>query len=565
MARKSRIRPRQDNCDAKAFAWNAVIYLRLSVEDGDDVEQNSIGNQKKICLAYIEKHEDINLASVYMDHGHSGMTYDRPGFQEMYDAILSGQINCVIVKDISRFGRHYIITSEYLQKTFPDMEIRFIAVNDEYDSMRPDADVEGLLLPFKMILNDSYAKDISKKIRSSISAKMKSGEYLASSGSIPYGYIRDPENNTFMVDKEAAPVILRMFELRTAGMLYSAIARQLNADGIPSPGKLRAIRNMTQDARFAGASWGHKTVQKILCDPVYIGQRIHGKVKRDRIGSTKKRRNLSEWQIINNAHPAIISQELFDAAQEVNQAELARRSQFHKRGGIGIDYRDILRDKVFCGDCGMRMTALKRCQRIDSEKPAAVYYQCNTYQRSFKAMCENHYTRQDIIIDAINRILQSQLEVIADLEAVIGTYEAASENRHDPDDELLLSIRVKRKNTEAKLEQLLVDLTDGLLNKDEYDYLKSRYSAEHKQLLHEESLLEQKASEKRQTVMTAKKWLKQLKRYHTLDEFDREMIDLLVKRVLIYKNNIIHVELSYSDPYNELWSLFAGDTKVGAE
>ena len=226
MARKSRIRPRQDNCDAKAFAWNAVIYLRLSVEDGDDVEQNSIGNQKKICLAYIDKHEDIKLSSVYMDHGHSGMTYDRPGFQEMYDAILSGQINCVIVKDISRFGRHYIITSEYLQKTFPDMGIRFIAVNDEYDSMRPDADVEGLLLPFKMILNDSYAKDISKKIRSSISAKMKSGEYLASSGSIPYGYIRDPENNTFMVDKEAAPVILRMFELRAAGMLYSTIARQ---------------------------------------------------------------------------------------------------------------------------------------------------------------------------------------------------------------------------------------------------------------------------------------------------------------------------------------------------
>ena len=564
MARKSRARLQQENRAAKTFTWNAAIYLRLSVEDGDDVEQNSIGNQKKICLAHMEKHEDMKLSRVYMDHGHSGMTYDRPGFQEMVDAIMSGKINCVIVKDISRFGRHYIITSEYLQKTFPDRGIRFIAVNDEYDSVRPDADVEGLLLPFKMILNDSYAKDISKKIRSSISAKMKSGDFLASSGSIPYGYIRDPENNTFLVDAEAAPVILRIFEMRAAGMLYSPIAKQLNIEGIPSPGRLRSMRGMTQDARFANARWGRETVQKILCDPVYIGQRIHGKVKRDRIGSAKKHRDPSEWQIIDDAHPAIISRELFDIVQQVNQAELARRSQFQERGGIGIDYRDILRDKVFCGDCGARMMALKRCQRIDSTKPAVVYYQCSDYQRSFKVMCSNHYTRQDVIVDAIHRVLQKQLEVTADLEAAIGTYQAAPKNRHDPDGELLRSIKVKRKNTEAKLEQLLVDLTDGLLNKEEYEYLKSRYSAECEQLLREENVFMQKASEKQQTVMTAKKWLEQLKRYHTLEEIDREMMDLLVKRVLIYRNNMIHVELHYSDPYKEFRSLFEADTEESA-
>ena len=169
-------------------AWKVAIYLRLSVEDGDDIEQNSIGNQKKLCLAYLADKKDMSVVDVFTDHGFSGMSYKRPGFIEMYDAITSGRVNCVIVKDVSRFGREYLATSEFLQRTFPLMGIRFICVNDDYDSEKPNADIEGLLLPFKMIINDAYAKDTSVRIRSSITAKMNSGEYLPSSSSIPYGY-----------------------------------------------------------------------------------------------------------------------------------------------------------------------------------------------------------------------------------------------------------------------------------------------------------------------------------------------------------------------------------------
>lgn len=546
-------------------AWKAAIYLRLSVEDGDDVEQNSIGNQKKICLAYLEDKKDIRVFDIYMDHGFSGMNYKRPGFAEMNDAITDGLINCVIVKDVSRFGREYIATSEFLQRTFPAMGVRFISINDDYDSEKPNSDVEGLLLPFKMIINDSYAKDISKKIRSSITAKMNSGEYLPSSGSIPYGYLRNPEENTFDIDQEAASVVKRIFNLRAEGLPFNSIAKRLNDEGIPSPGKLRFLRGISKDKRFADSEWVRGTIRKITNDPVYLGNRIHGKVKRDRLGENKTRRDMSEWQVIPGSHPAIIPAELFDAVKTVNRAELERRSQYNDRSKPEEDYRDVLRDKLYCGDCGARMLAMKRNQRLTSELSPVIFYQCNTYQYSNLKKCSSHYINEPLIVSTLKSVIDHQLEAAADIEkAIQSASHASTAKRRGKKSDSLQSIRVRRLNIEAKQERLLVDLTNGILNREEYEYTKARYDGEREALLREEREAELKALAVKETINTAQKWLNSLRQYRRLPVLNREIVDIIVDKIFVFSDKRIEIRLNYADPYKAFAPL-CGETEVNQD
>ena len=172
-------------------------YGRLSVEDGDNIELNSIGNQQKISINYLDNHPEIKLVDQYFDNGYTGMNYNRPGFLRMMDDLKRGRINCVIVKDISRLGRHFVLTSELVERVFPEMKVRLICIDDNYDSDNIDADSLALTMPLKMVMNDYYVKDISRKIRSSISTKMINGEYLPSVSSVPYGYIRNSNALTY--------------------------------------------------------------------------------------------------------------------------------------------------------------------------------------------------------------------------------------------------------------------------------------------------------------------------------------------------------------------------------
>ena len=347
MARKSRANNALIISDTKNKMWNAGLYGRLSVEDGDDTEQNSIGNQKKIGNRFLADKPDIVLVDTYSDHGCTGMNFERPDFKRMFEDIKSGRINCIIVKDISRLGRHFVMTSNFVERIFPEMGVRLICVNDGYDSSEPNADSSALTLPLKMVMNDYYVKDISQKIRSSIHAKMDSGEYLPSAGSIPYGYIRDPENNTFQVDEETAPVVLRIFQMRADRASFNGICRELNSEGIPCPGKIRYERGVTMAEKYKDALWIPGTVRKITQDAAYIGCRVHGKAMRSKVGLDKKRRPEDEWKIIENAHPALVSKELFEQVQKVNFEELEKRKHYVQRNSAEEDYRDLFRGLVY--------------------------------------------------------------------------------------------------------------------------------------------------------------------------------------------------------------------------
>ena len=552
MARKSRYVAEVKE-EKKTAMLLAGVYTRLSIEDEDDEEQNSIGNQKKIALDYLKDKDDIAVTEYYVDNGYTGMNFSRPDFQRMMNDLRSGKINCVIVKDISRLGRHFVMTSEYVEKIFPMMGVRLICINDDYDSFDENCDSASLLLPFKMVMNDSYVKDISKKIRSSISAKMDSGEYLPSASSIPYGYIRNPEQNTFDIDEEVAPVVVRIFEMRANGVALNAIAKTLNEEGIPCPGKLRYIRGITKAAKYENALWIHGTLRKILMDQVYIGNRVHGRVKRDKLGMEKTRRSEEEWQVIENAHQPIISQELFDKVQEAMNEAAAKRNAYKQQEAPETDHREVFREKVYCGDCGSMMRGCKGLGRAneDGERKAFIYYDCGKFLDSGRAVCSAHYVRQEEIMDTLRNALDTQLCAAIDFEALVKEVQAMPKVVHYESSvkNQLTSIQSKRRHMELRLEQLIVDLTDGLIDKQEYAYAKQKYNEEYEHLLEEENRLFTSSRRLGNIVASSDKWIRTLKEYRSIPDIDRKAVDFLVKRIKIYPGKRIELILNYEDPF----------------
>lgn len=550
MARKSRAQPLPIELLLEMALWRAGLYTRISVEDGDNMEQNSIGNQIKIGNHFIAGANNIRLVDTYSDNGYTGMNFERPGFQRLLADIQAGKINCVIVKDISRLGRHFVMTSNFVERIFPELGVRLICINDEYDSSDADADASALTLPLKMVMNDYYVKDISRKIRSSIHAKMGSGEYLPASGSISYGYMRDPENNTFAIDADTAPIVLRIFQMRADGISFNGICRTLNAEGIPCPGKLRYDRGLTNAPKYKDAVWIRGTVRKITQDRVYIGCRVHGKISRSKVGLDKQSRPKEEWTVIQAAHPALVSDELFDHVQQINAEELEKRRQYARRNDFQDDYRELFRGLIYCADCHSSMSAGKGCARIGANTPSRIFYDCNTYRYSEHTRCASHYVRQEQIYSVVKNALDQQVKAAVDIEQLVAATDNLPNGRRTSETAgRLAQISQQRKKLEGKIEQLLIDLTDGLISRDEYVYMKEKYTQQMAISMDEEEKAQAQEAALHESLSAVQTWLYAIKTYRALPELNQEVLRLLIKEILIYKDRHIQIVFNYADPY----------------
>lgn len=557
MARKSRYAPVTSPLLIDIDITLAAIYNRISVEDGDDENANSLGNQKKIALHYLEEHPEIKLVDSYSDNGYTGMNFNRPDFIRLMQDIRSGRINCIIVKDISRFGRHFLQTSEFVERILPDLGVRLICINDGYDSSAPDADRVALMLPLKMVMNDFYVKDISRKIRSGINAKIDRGNYIPPAGSIPYGYIRNPEKETFDVDEETAPVVRQIFQMRAEGFALNRICSELNKRGVISPGKLRYERGVSKDKRFEDSCWIRGTVRKILSDQVYLGHRVHGRIKSDKYGSEKTRRASDEWTIVENAHPPIITQELFDKAQAVADETKDRRNTYKRNASPSLDYRDLFREKIFCGHCGSSMSPRKATGRPGSSIPSWVFYDCNTYHYSAKTQCSSHYVRQETIMESLRHLLNQQVLVAVDLDAMVtALQQRPSTNQYVKQaQERYRQAVSNRKKIEQQIDQLLIDLTQRIIDRGTYEYTKERYEKRMEVALEEEQQALADANSVSTTIAASMQWVNALYEYSELPEITRGLIELLVDRIEVMDGTNIHIVLRYANPYSHLQNL----------
>ena len=355
--------------------FNIAIYIRLSREDGDDMESESVTNQRSLLSGYL-KAQGLVAVDVYIDDGYTGTNFERPEFKRMLQDIVNGKINMVITKDLSRLGRDHIMTGYYVETYFPENDVRYIAVNDDIDTFFETSGSD--MMPFKLSMNDMYAKDISKKVRSNLLQMKKDGKFCGSTA--PYGYMRDPNNKHKLIpNPETAPVVKRVFDLYVAGYGSSQIAEILTREEIKTPVMFKHSEGKLNNYDHPEI-WRHTSISNIIKNRVYIGELIQHRYQKVSY-KVKKRKSLpeSEWCVKENAHEALVDKKIFDIAQSIkdssNNYDPDRRS---------VDY--VLSDLVFCKDCGARMSISY------DKKRDRVTMNCNNYRKFSKYnICSSHY------------------------------------------------------------------------------------------------------------------------------------------------------------------------------
>ena len=325
-------------------------YMRLSREDGDKVESDSISNQRDLITDFLSHHDELKFVGEYVDDGYSGTNFERPAFKRLMEDVKAGKVNCIIVKDLSRFGRNYIETGRYLEKVFPFMGVRFISIIDNYDSAGEDNDADRIIIPFKNLINDSYCRDISMKIRSQLDVKRKNGKFIGSFAC--YGYCKDPkDNNHLIIDPFAADIVRQIFDLKLSGYNSQRIAEMLNEMGVLPPAEYKRSKGMNYDCGFKAGNnpkWAVVSINRILTNEIYTGTMVQGlnskinyKIKQSRPVPKE------DWIRVSGTHEPIVSRETFDKVQRlllVDTRTSPEESAVYLFSGL-----------VVCGDCGQNM------------------------------------------------------------------------------------------------------------------------------------------------------------------------------------------------------------------
>ena len=460
--------------------YYAAIYLRLSKEDGDlssgeKKESNSIANQRKLIEDYLSRNPEITLVQEFCDDGYTGANFDRPDFQRMMEQVKTGKINCIIVKDLSRFGRDYIDSGRYIEKIFPSLGIRFIAINDNYDSAQSQQVGNEIILPFKNLINDSYSRDISIKIRSNLETKRRNGEFVGSH--VVYGYRRsDNDKNKLVIDQTVAPVIQSIFSMKMDGFSPAQIADKLNKDGVPSPYEYKRQSGSKYQSGFKKqiqTDWGAKAIYRILKNEMYTGTLVQGKTttpnhmlknikytgcmvnhtRESMVIRAKSQRRVpkEDWIYHENAHEAIVTTEEFEAAQ----AALRKVKPHIKKKAENFF-------PFYCAHCGRK---LQRTFGTD------VHFYCVTpYWDTNEELCKSVRWDRTDIEEVVLASLKAQIAVMT-VESVGNTQDTISEGT-------LLRQRLKALTSElesgdTQKVQSYLDYREGRITKEDFIALRS--------------------------------------------------------------------------------------------
>ena len=516
-----------------------ALYCRLSQDDMIDGESNSITNQKKLIQEYVSKSKDIKLVGEFQDDGFTGTNFNRPGFHNLMEMLEKGKANCVIVKDLSRLGRDYIETGKYIEKVFPSMGVRFIALNDSVDSLNRDASDE-IVIPFKNLINDAYCRDISTKVRSQFEIKRKNGQYIG--GFAPYGYNRDAEDkHHLIVDPYAADIVRMVYDFRLKGMSTGRIARQLNGMGVLPPGAYKKSKNSTYRNGFAHHSempiWMAEQVRRILCDEMYTGVLVQGKKRKVSYRVNKYVLLPQEnWIKVTDTHESIISKEVFQTVQ--NMWCLDTRTSPNE------ELLFPLSGKVRCGSCGCNMVRkryIKRGKTYD-------YYTCSSKKRGEE--CSSHLIRVDSVDNLVLRVLQTELQMLTDVRDLLS--QAIQNGEYKNYLQASLKKQAASLNSEIERYQKLCthayqDKLDGVISEDEYKNLTDLFHQKQEQASTAKKALEEKILVSSANPAPVSSWLREIQKYGKIQALDRKVVMMLIDRVEILDKNKIHIVFQHED------------------
>lgn len=538
--------------------FKVAIYLRLSKEDDDlscssgaKSESNSISNQRKLIYDFMKSHPELELYDEYKDDGKSGSNFDRAEFQRMMKDIEAGKVNCVVVKDQSRFGRDYIDVGKYKEKIFPKLGVRFITINEGYDSLSATSS-DDLAFTINSFVYDFYIRDISTKIRTNLSAKKQNGEYAGAF--VAYGYVKDSNDKSkLVVDQFAADVVRDIFRWKIEGLSPQNIAVRLNELGIPSPAEYKKLSGSNYKTSFQTSSkavWSHVSVRRILKNEIYLGVMIQGKRTTPNYKTkTVVTKAESEWLRVEGTHEAIISVRDFELVQE-----LLRDDTHCRAGDVTVP---VYAGRIYCGDCGaaaVRKTVSYAGRRY-------VYYVCNANKHD-KTVCSRHSIREDILGQVIYQTVRHQIDLLLDVDKALRQFENLSWEKHklkQLDASIEIQEEVVRKNNTLRL-GIYEDLRAGLLDRSEYESLKKELA---ERIAEATAAIEKLNKEKREIldgVSKQQSWIEQFRQYENVTELTRPMVIHLIERINIFEDSNIEIVFRHRNQIEEILRFISEQT-----
>ncbi len=510
--------------------YRTAVYLRLSREDGDKYESDSIANQRKLIQDYIKDKNEFYMVDEYVDDGWSGSNFERPAWKKLCADLERGAVNCVIVKDLSRFGRNYIEVGRYLQMIFPMMGVRMVAINDNYDSLNDCSESDTLIVPMKNLINDVYCRDISKKVTTQLDTMRKRGECVAAF--LPYGYKRNPQNRSeIIIDENTAPNVKQMFCWKLEGYSNRIIANRLNDEGVLSPYEYRAAKGEKISCCFkkhSKALWSSGSVYTVLHNEYYKGTMVQG--KRRKLDYRSKEQVLlpkNEWTRTEGAHEPIVDKELFTLVQEVMEKETRIAG-----GGTKVE---LLSGFLFCGKCGRQMTLKPSYYKGKKYR----YYTCKDCPKNGKKPPRiSDVKARAEILNAIRRTgeIAARMETLTDKSSfkkgesrVLARLDGQIARRQEEIDRYT---RIKS--------GLYDDYSAGILSREEY----MDYSEMYKSKIDRAKEAMHSAEEERKQFVAGLgdlKWIKTFKKCRYLTSLDRPILAKLIDKVLVYEGGRLEV------------------------
>lgn len=525
--------------------YQAAKYIRLSYTDDKDNESDSVANQRKFLDSFIENHPDIMAVSEKVDDGVSGVIFDRKAFKEMMAEIKDGKINCVIVKDLSRLGREYIETGRYLRSIFPAYGVRFIAVNDNIDTLYDDGDF--LTVSVKNVVNDAYSRDISIKTRSALNAKRKRGDYV---GACPvYGYKKDIENhNLLVIDEYPASVVRDIFHMKIEGMSAKQIAQTLNDLGVLSPMAYKRDRGLPHPKKgFADkpdSKWSATAIIRILKDETYTGTLIQGKQ-----GTLNhKLKNLidkppAEWKRVESTHEAIIHRQDFDLAHRVMRLD----TRTSPNGNTVYCFSGIL----ICGCCGNRMTR----KTVVYKDRKYFYYYCPTGKKN--GCADSIMLKEDALCGCVLESVKSHIANIVSLESILAGSDgqkAALELARRYEAQIVENER-QLAHVRTLKATLYENMVVGKLDTNEYKEYKAAYIADDARLNAAIEKLRQQQDDALVGKSERLRWMAHFKRFEGLTAIDRRMTASLIQSICVIGKSELQITFNYQDEYAKVLAL----------
>ena len=511
--------------------YNVGIYIRLSREDDDkNYESESITNQKSLLLQYA-KENNLRVYDIYIDDGYSGTNFDRPGFKRLISDIESKKINMVITKDMSRLGRDYIGTGNLIEKYFPENNIRYIAVTDNIDTYLDSSNND--IAPFKAIMNDMYAKDISKKIKSSLRAKQKEGKWV--SGRYPFGYTQDPnDKNHLVINEEQAIVVKRIFDMSLSGLSFFKIAKKLTEERVKTPAEYYSFE-WKSNYKLKLGMWHAKSIKDILTNQIYTGDLVQN--KRNKVNYKVKkviRNNPKDFIVVKNTHEPIISKELFNEVQKRIPKNVGRNEKKENH---------LLDGLMYCGDCGHRISVSARRKKDNRCYTTCNYYRTYIRQKLCTLHCNNYDVLEQVILNTLKTYCLKYLDNKKVKEQILNNINNNSEFNSQKEIKLLKQ-DVLRIN--ENLDNVYLDKLNKVITEEQFNRVKIKLENELNIKQDRLGELVNYNNNNSNRLEQTKKIEKYINEFLSMNNPSRDLIINLVDRIDIYEDKKLDIKVSFN-------------------